>query len=117
MATSYEDNSTTKLLSVEKLNYDGSNFLVWKGRIEMILDYKGLSKYIEHGAKVPTVGASGGVTTNKDGTLVPAPRITQSDVTKWNQENSQARIQICQTVDDEVFQLVLDKQNASDIWE
>jgi hypothetical protein len=117
MATSSEDNSTTKLLSVAKLNYDGSNSLVWKGRIEMILDYKGLSKYIEHGAKVPTVGASGGVTTDKDGTLVPAPRITQSDVTEWNQKNSQARIQICQTVDDEVFQLVLDKQNASDIWE
>ena len=84
--TSNSDNKiSNRLLDIPRLNNDGSNFQGWKCRIGMVLDLRGLTKYVNGDEAQPSVPAAGADTTKYD---------------LWVKNDKDARAQIALTLED-----------------
>jgi hypothetical protein len=98
---------SNKLFEVSKLDSDGGNYLTWKLRLELVLDARGLSKYIsEFPPSEPSASADAATRTTHKTTM-----------TTWNAGNQSARLQIIQTINDDVLMSVIEKTLAKDLWE
>jgi len=102
-----------KRLEFEKLKGDGSNWEVWRMRMETFLEHYELLEYAE-GTK-PRPRTTSSTTKNADGT--PSTTITNADeIRKWEKSNREAFLYIINSVSEQVASMFTANRTAFGAW-
>jgi hypothetical protein len=110
-ATFTLDEKSNSKLEIPKLADDGKNYWIWSEKIQLVLEYQGLAKYLDVKATPPA-----------EVTYADADKPTASEKAQvkeredWIQGMKKTRITLLLAVGDETFKLVSRRETAKEVW-